>query len=46
VLLWNLEINMWPAAPLAVLIMNGANGGSSVAMFAGSLWHAVPSTTA
>ncbi|HET9222974.1 MAG TPA: DUF2085 domain-containing protein [Roseiflexaceae bacterium] len=44
-LLWNLEINSWPTAPLAVRIVNGANGGFWVAMFAGSLWHTMRSTT-
>jgi predicted membrane protein DUF2085 len=43
-LLWNLEINFWPAAPLPALILNGANGGFWIAMAAGSLWHAVRST--
>jgi predicted membrane protein DUF2085 len=39
-LLWILEINMWPSAPLPVLLINGANGGFWAAMFLGSIWPA------
>jgi hypothetical protein len=43
-LLWTVEINAWPAAPLPALIANGANGGFWAGMFAGSLWLAGRST--
>ncbi len=39
-LLWTLEINAWPAAPLPALILNGIDGGFWAGMFAGSLWLA------
>ena len=39
-LLWTVEIDMWPAAPLLALTVNGANGGFWAGMFAGSLWLA------
>jgi hypothetical protein len=39
-LLWSLEINLWPIAPLPALIANGANGGFWAGLFAGSLWFA------
>jgi hypothetical protein len=39
-LLWTLEINAWPTAPLPALIVNGANGGFWAGMFVGSLWLA------
>jgi hypothetical protein len=39
-LLWSLEINAWPGAPLPALIVNGATGGFWAGMFAGSLWLA------
>jgi hypothetical protein len=39
-LLWTVEINAWPAAPLPALIANGANGGFWVGMFVGSIWLA------
>jgi hypothetical protein len=32
-LLWTLEINLWPGAPLPALILNGANGGFWAGMF-------------
>ena len=32
-LLWTLEINAWPAAPLPVLLLNGANGGLWFGLF-------------
>jgi hypothetical protein len=38
--LWSLEINLWPTAPLPLLIANGANGGFWAGLFAGSLWFA------
>ena len=37
-LLWIPEMNLWPAAPLPALILNGANGGFWAGMLAGSLW--------
>jgi hypothetical protein len=40
-LLWTLEIHMWPAAPLPVLLVNGAHGGFWAAMFVGSVWPVV-----
>jgi hypothetical protein len=39
-LLWTLEINLWLAAPLPVLLLNGASGGFWAGMFAGSIWLA------
>ena len=39
-LLGTAEINMWPAAPLLALTVNGANGGFWTGMFVGSLWLA------
>ena len=39
-LLWSLELNAWPTAPLPTLIVNGANGGFWAGLFAGALWLA------
>jgi Predicted membrane protein (DUF2085) len=38
-LLWRLEIDVWLAAPLPVLLINGANGGFWAAMLIGSAWR-------
>jgi hypothetical protein len=38
-LLWTLEINTWAAAPLLILLLNGAHGGFWAAMLIGSVWR-------
>lgn len=40
-LLWTLEIRLWPVAPLPVLLLNGAQGGFWAAMLIGSVWQRV-----
>ena len=37
-LLWVLEINAWPAAPLEVLLANGALAGFAAGLFLCSIW--------
>jgi uncharacterized membrane protein len=36
---WTLEIHMWLAAPLPILLLNGAHGGFWAAMLIGSSWQ-------
>jgi hypothetical protein len=40
-LLWTLEINRWPTAPLPALLVNGANGGFWAGVLIGSFWPTV-----
>jgi hypothetical protein len=40
-LLWTLEIDAWPAAPLPVLLINGASGGLWAGLCISSIWPAL-----
>ena len=44
--LWVLEINYWPAAPLGVLLINGALAGFSAGLFVCSIWPGLLATHA
>jgi hypothetical protein len=44
--LWSLEINDWPAAPLGMLLINGALAGFSAGLFVCSIWPGLLPTRA